>query len=270
MSNTRYSILVVDDNDINREVVVQCLAGEGYCVAKAAGGHMALALLKAGRFDLVLLDIMMPDLDGYEVLQRIKADPGLRSTPVIMTTAIGEREVVVRCLELGARDYLVKPLNPPEVKSRIWRCLQAADWTYDDAPVSAPSPERLALVVDDDEIHRELLARTVEQAGFTPLCAAGGPEALALLADERIAVALLDIRMPGVDGLEVLEKIRANPFRHALPVIMVSGIEDAANRARCLERGASDYILKPFHPAELRRRLATLPGMTGGDRRRRI
>ncbi len=117
-------ILVVDDVEENRDVLVRRLQRQGHDTAVAAGGSEALSLLAASSFDLVLLDIMMPDMDGYETLRRIKADPVLHVIPVIMITALDEIDSVVRCLEMGAVDYLPKPFNPVLLRARIGSSLR--------------------------------------------------------------------------------------------------------------------------------------------------
>ncbi len=117
-------VLVVDDIEANREVLSRRLERQGYAVATAENGRHALERLSANTFDLVLLDIMMPEMDGYEVLQRLKADETLRHIPVIMISALSELDSVVRCIELGAEDYLPKPFNPTLLKARIGACLE--------------------------------------------------------------------------------------------------------------------------------------------------
>jgi adenylate cyclase len=117
-------ILVVDDNAANREMLGRRLEREGHRVQLAAGGREALELLQARRVDLVLLDVMMPELDGYEVLQQLKADAALRDIPVLMISAVDEVESVVRCIELGAEDYLPKPFDPVLLRARIGACLE--------------------------------------------------------------------------------------------------------------------------------------------------
>lgn len=117
-------ILIVDDGEDNRNVLARRLQKQGHTVAAAPGGAEALRLLAADAFDVVLLDIMMPDMDGYEVLRRIKADSTLSHTPVIMISALDEMNSVVRCIEMGAADYLPKPFNPTLLKARIGACLR--------------------------------------------------------------------------------------------------------------------------------------------------
>lgn len=117
-------VLVVDDIEANRDVLTRRLERQGYQAAVAENGRQALERLRADTFDLVLLDIMMPEMDGYEVLQHLKADEGLRHIPVIMISALGELDSVVRCIEMGAEDYLPKPFNPILLKARIGACLE--------------------------------------------------------------------------------------------------------------------------------------------------
>jgi adenylate cyclase len=119
------ALLVVDDNEDNRYTLTRRLAREGYTnVATATNGREALELLQAKPIDLLLLDIMMPDMNGYEVLERLKADPHLRHIPVIMISAIDEIESVIRCVELGAEDYLSKPFNPTLLRARVGASLE--------------------------------------------------------------------------------------------------------------------------------------------------
>jgi len=117
-------ILVVDDDGGNRGVLARWLAREGYEVREAADGEPALELLRTAGVDLVLLDVMMPGLDGYEVLRRLKADARLREVPVLMISALDEAGSVVRCIELGAEDYLPKPFEPVLLRARIGACLE--------------------------------------------------------------------------------------------------------------------------------------------------
>lgn len=118
------SILVVDDNEANRDVLSRQLEKQGYRTVTAEGGQQALDQLRRDPMDLVLLDIMMPEIDGYQVLQLMKADSGLRHIPVIMISALSELESVARCIELGAEDYLPKPFNRILLKARISSCLE--------------------------------------------------------------------------------------------------------------------------------------------------
>ncbi len=124
-NETAPAILVVDDNDDNRYTLTRRLKRQGYDnVAVAENGRQALEMLAESDFDLVLLDIMMPEINGYEVLERIKADERLRQVPVIMISALDEIESVVKCIELGAEDYLPKPFNLVLLRARVGASLE--------------------------------------------------------------------------------------------------------------------------------------------------
>jgi signal transduction histidine kinase len=118
------AILVVDDNPVNRQMLAQHVAQLGHRVTAAENGRQALRLLGEGAFDLVLLDVLMPEMDGFAALERIKADERLRSLPVIMISGLDEVESVVRCIEAGAEDYLPKPFDPVILRARINACLE--------------------------------------------------------------------------------------------------------------------------------------------------
>jgi class 3 adenylate cyclase len=122
MPNAR--LLAVDDDDMNREMLVRRLQKIGYDVSEATNGREALHKLKEANYDLVLLDILMPDLDGFQTLEFMKADPRLRHIPVIMLTALDDVDSNVRCIEAGAEDYVPKPFNPVILRARITASLE--------------------------------------------------------------------------------------------------------------------------------------------------
>jgi adenylate cyclase len=117
-------ILVVDDNKMNRLLLARGLEQQGHRVSFAENGRQALEMLHGGCFDLVLLDVLMPEMDGYQVLGQLTADSELKNVPVIMVSAVGELDSVVKCIEMGADDYLPKPINPVLLKARIGSSLE--------------------------------------------------------------------------------------------------------------------------------------------------
>lgn len=123
MSPTGASALVVDDDAMNRMVLQRSLEREGHAVRVASNGRAALELLRSEPFDIVLLDVLMPEMDGLELLELIQSDDELRATPVIMISALEDMASVVRCIELGAEDYLPKPFDPVLLRARINGCL---------------------------------------------------------------------------------------------------------------------------------------------------
>ncbi|XZN92510.1 MAG: adenylate/guanylate cyclase domain-containing protein [Microcoleus sp.] len=124
MKGDESRVLVVDDNEVNRDLLARRLQRQGHAVTVAEDGVQALELMRSAPFDLVLLDIMMPQMNGYQVLENLKADERLRYIPVIMISAVDDIDSIVRCIELGAEDYLSKPFNPVLLKARISACLE--------------------------------------------------------------------------------------------------------------------------------------------------
>jgi adenylate cyclase len=121
-------ILVVDDNASNRDLLFRRLSHDGHHVARADSGHQALEILEVEDFDLILLDLLMPDLNGFQVLERLKADERWHGIPVIMISGLQETDSVIRCIEAGAEDYLAKPSNPVLLRARISACLERKRW----------------------------------------------------------------------------------------------------------------------------------------------
>ena len=155
MNNGPDHLLVVDDNKVNRMLLIRNLEQQGHCVTAAGNGCEALEVLKARPIDLVLLDIEMPVMNGYEVLSTMKRDRQLRHIPVIMVTAVDEMQSTIRCIEMGAEDYLPKPFNPVLLQARIGASLEKKH-LRDKEQLYLKSLER------ELEIGREI------QAGFLP------------------------------------------------------------------------------------------------------
>jgi adenylate cyclase len=117
-------ILVVDDDELNRMTLARGVKQQGHTVTLAENGQQALEMLQAQSFDLVLLDIVMPEMDGYQVLEHVKGDNALRNIPVVVISAIDEMDSAAKCISMGAEDYLAKPFNPVLLKARIGACLE--------------------------------------------------------------------------------------------------------------------------------------------------
>ena len=124
MTQGKGHILVVDDNRINRLKLSMTLQQQGHEVSLAEGGQQGLDMLKSDAFDAVLLDIIMPGVDGFEVLDRIKCDPEMRDIPVIVISALDELDSAVKCIEMGAEDYLPKTFDPVLLQARLNSCMQ--------------------------------------------------------------------------------------------------------------------------------------------------
>ena len=255
MSYANTSILVVDDEELNRDILSRRLVKEGYSVAVAKGGRAALDMMRLERYDLVLLDIMMPEIDGYEVLKRIRTEPTLQDTAVIMVTALSEESSIKRCLALGATDYVGKPFELTFLKSRIRQAVHALS---NMRQVVSNGTTATILVVEDDEMNRDLLVRRLRKDGYTIHDAGSGAEALSLLDKQTYDLILLDIMMAQMDGYQTLQKIRAREKLKDTPIIMVSALGDTASIAHCMELGANDYIMKPYNATALKERVSKM------------
>jgi CheY-like chemotaxis protein len=190
------TLLVVDDNPINRDVLSRRLARDGHTVVEAADGRQGLALARAREFDLILLDMVMPQMNGLQMLEQLKADPRLRHVPVIVISAFHELDGVARCLEIGAEDYLAKPFNPVLLRARIDGCLEKKrlrdrEGRYrEEIERQRRRADELLRVILPDQVVQELKAVQVVKprrhedvavlfcdiVGFTPFGAGAGPE----------------------------------------------------------------------------------------------
>jgi len=260
MDPEQISILVVDDDESIRGLLSSYIGSAGYHVAVADDGQRALEMLSVECFDLVLLDYKMPGLDGAEVLASIRTTYSPSKTAVIMCTSIKDAGSVSHCINLGANDYLAKPINEKILRSRIWRSLmnQRVDRKRDELSADLDDNPANILVVDDSEMSSELIEARINAAGHNAIVAKNGAIALQLMAENRIDAVLLDIMMPDMDGYEVLGRIKANPEWRDIPVMMVSALDESEAATKCFDLNADDYITKPFKSAILKVRLNSI------------
>jgi len=257
MSHLHNSILIADDNEMSRDLLSQRLEKLGYTVAIASDGQQALEMMAIEEFDLLLLDIMMPVMDGYAVLEAMRQDPKLETLPVIVLTAENENGNIIRCVEMGANDYLVKPYDMVVLGNRLVRCLlnrRLREEISGDLNWHAENTPNI-LVVEDDDMSRELLQKRVSRAGYHVESVPNGNAALNILSSTRFDLVLLDIMMPGMNGIEVLERIKADEQLKDLAVIMISALDDRETIEQCMQAGAEDYITKPFNALILKARI---------------
>ena len=257
MKHIHSSILVADDNEMNREMLCRRLEKQGYTVAAANDGQQALDMMAVENFDLLLLDIMMPVMDGYDVLEKMRADQKFKSIPVIVLTAESEASNIIRCIELGANDYLVKPFDMVVLRNRIVRSLLNRrfredvsgniDWDGQQTPN--------VLVVEDNEMSRELLHKRVSRAGYQVSSVEDGQAAIDSLTENPVDLVLLDIMMPGKNGFDVLQHLKQDEALKHIAVIMISALDDKDSIDKCLQMGAEDYITKPFNALILKSRI---------------
>jgi CheY-like chemotaxis protein len=223
-------ILVVEDEPDIAELIRYHLEGNGYRVTTADRGEEALAKTHQEKPDLITLDIRLPDIDGFEVLQRLKSDEETADIPVVIVSIVPDREDGFR---LGAVDYVTKPIDEGRLLSAIGAILPKED---------------SILVVDDDRDTTRLVQEVLGRAGFTVRAANNGFEALAVARQEQPGLILLDLKMPGLDGYEVLKHLKRDRATQDIPVIVVTGsvTDEEVKRKKVLALGAAQFLTKPF------------------------
>ena len=252
----RWRIVLVDDDDAIRHLVKTSLESiGGYEVLALSSGAQALA--EACRFepDLLVLDVSMPEMDGPQTLVALRQRPGLLRVPVVFLTANTQGKDLARYREIGAADIIAKPFNPVHLCERV-------------AAVLSPAPEEpvvlhsrgSVLIVEDDPSIRFLLDFILAQQGYRVVDAHDGDSGLqAIISGSVTDIVILDIMLPGIDGLQLLERLRSMDRWHGVPVMMLSAEGDEPSVTRALNAGANDYLVKPFDPTELVARLTRLP-----------
>ena len=241
------TVLIADDDRDLRALLAAFLTGEGFEVLEARDGVEALQTLAVARPDAMLLDIMMPKLGGLRTLEGARAfDPDLR---VVVMTAALDNDTLRRALFSGATTVLPKPLQLDDVAAALrGGTVVVAD---DRKPALPPrrTASRKVLVVDDEAEVRSTMQEILRGSGYDVRVAADGPSALDAITADPPDVVLLDVQMPGLDGIDVLTAIRRIDLH--IKVIMITGVtrQQVANEA--FEQGVFDYIGKPVDPAYL-------------------
>ena len=267
------SVLVVNDNTTNRRILEEMLHGWRVQATAVSGGHQALEVMRqAGEkgqpFSLVLLDAMMPVMDGFALAEAIKQQPQLAGATIMMLTSADRQGDVARCRELGVAAHIIKPIKQSDLLNALQQVLglPAAD-VREPALLSpiepAPATEAVrslhVLLAEDNAVNQRLVVRTLEKHGHTVVVASSGKEAMAALDWQTFDLVLMDVQMPEMDGFEATLAIRAHERttgRH-LPIVAMTAHAMQGDRERCLEVGMDGYIAKPIQAKELLQAIAT-------------
>ena len=225
---TSGTVLVVDDERTAREVLGSALSRDGYRVLTAAGGKDGLRLARQERPDAIVLDVIMPDLDGWAVLQSLKSDADLCNIPVILVTVLGDRDMGVA---LGAAEYLTKPVDSAELLRVLSR-----------VRTSGENPD--ILVIDDDQATRDVLRRVLTKEGWRVREAKDGAEGLEMLDERKPGVILLDLIMPEVDGFEVIRALRQDRNWRDIPVVIITSKDLSRDELEWLRGHAREVFQK--------------------------
>ena len=242
-------ILIMEDEQVLGDILKDKLIKEGYDARLARDGEEGLAMLRKEPPDLVLLDILMPKINGYEVLEKIHNDPELSSIPVIVISNSGQEVELEKVKDFGAVDYLIKAsFEPNEVLEKINRYLvspvkmsKSEDTGKDKAVENGLYS---VLVVEDDKFLRDLLSLKLKKEGFKVSEAFDGEEGLVKAHSGSPSIIILDLIIPGKDGFAFLEEIKKDPNTASIPVIVLSNLGQREDIERAKALGAKDYMIK--------------------------
>jgi two-component system, cell cycle response regulator len=266
-------VLVVDDIAANVRLLETRLSAEYFDVVTATSGQEALTICERAECDLVLLDVMMPDLDGFEVCRRLKSNPVTHHIPVVMVTALDQPSDKVRGLEAGADDFLTKPISELALIARV-RSLSRLKMVTDELRMRAvtsrdigiESPEREAvadtgrggrvLIVDDRSSSYERMAATLG-AEHTVEIESNPGEALFRATDSNYDLIIISLGLENFDGLRLCSQVRSLDRTRNVPILAVTEADHNARMVRGLEIGVNDYLMRPVDKNELLARTRT-------------
>lgn len=267
-------ILVVDDIEANVRLLEARLMAEYFQVLTASNGRDALEICANGQCDIVLLDVMMPEMDGFEVCRRLKADPRTMHIPVVMVTALDQAEDRVCGLEAGADDFLTKPVNDLALMTRVkslvrlkmltdelrLRATTGQEITVQEVMTSAiaghAAPKPKVLVVDDRPSSYERIVKYLAVENKVTLVS-DPREALLRAADEEFDAAVISMSLQELDALRLCSQLKSLEKTRMLPLMVISELEQEEKVIRALDMGVNDYIRRPIDRNELLARTRT-------------
>ena len=221
-------VLVIDDDPIQRDLMKRFLEKEGFIAQAASSGEQGLALAKRLKPLVITLDVMMPDMDGWHVLNELKNDPELGDIPVIMLTMVDDKS---RGYALGAADYMTKPVD----RSSLSNVLRKFMCDHPPCPV---------LLVEDDEPTRSMMKQMLEKQDWNVAEAANGIEALQRMEENRPCLILLDLMMPEMDGFEFAERVHRNENWRAIPIVVLTARDLSASERAQLNQHVHQVVQK--------------------------
>jgi CheY-like chemotaxis protein len=261
-------VLVVDDNATNRQILVETLQHWGMHVTAVDGARPALAALNyamrsATPFDLVLLDVMMPEIDGFGLAERIRQQPVFYEVRLLMLSSAAHPPDRPACERLGIAAYLTKPVKQSELLRAILSAMQPGAGETRREPVITAVPHALPplriLLAEDNPVNQRLAIRLLEKQGHSVHVVPSGRLAVETVEEHDYDVVLMDIEMPEMDGLEATRRIREREQAtgRRTPIIAMTAHAMKGDEEKCLEAGMDSYLTKPIQLADLWKALAT-------------
>ncbi|MBL7131501.1 MAG: response regulator [Candidatus Omnitrophica bacterium] len=228
-------ILVVDDEQDIREIIKIALAQDGFQVLEADNGKTAIELAKKEKPDLITLDIMMPNIDGFQVAKIIKEDPTTVDIPIIILSVLSQDK---NKFMQGIADYISKPFKPDELVTKIKEAIEKS---------GLANKSKNILVIDDDPDVIDIITISLKDKGFLLVSASDGAEALEKLKIFIPNLIILDINMPKINGYELIKRLKKEPKFNTIPIIVLTGTYiSKQDIEHGLTLGATKYLTKPF------------------------
>ncbi|MEZ4220351.1 MAG: response regulator [Polyangiaceae bacterium] len=232
----KLTVLLVDDSDLIHKHTVPMLTEAGYRVEEAWNGKQALEMIEKARPDLVLSDVEMPEMDGFTLCRTLKESEALSSIPVVICSSLGEAADLEKGFDAGADDYLVKPVVPEELVSRLHALLATR----------MISAREHILVVDDSAAVRHLVADCLRRQGFRIETAVDGQDGLDKAQGEVPDLVLTDYDMPRMTGFQFVHALRRDESTRDVPIVMLTARESKRDQAQMRAAGLTSYLVKPF------------------------
>lgn len=249
------AVLIIDDSPTFLEHLKSAVENAGFCVLTATSGEEGLRVAADHRPAALIVDGVLPGIDGATVIRRIRLDAALRRLPCLLLTASDDHGAELRALEAGADAFVRKGDDTGVILARLSAVLRSAPAQAGDLGTTSLLAPKKVLTVDDSETYLQGLAEVLRGDGYEVVLARSGEEALDLLAVEPVDCILLDLLMPGIGGEETCRRLKATPITRDIPTIMLTSLEDGDAMIRGLGAGADDYIAKSSDLEVLRARV---------------
>lgn len=231
-------ILIIEDDPVLGSVITEKLNASGYDANLVTDGAVGIETVRKMRPDIVLLDILLPTKNGYEIMEEISRDDAIKDIPVVIISNSGQPVEIERMIKLGAKDYLIKAqFTPEEVLTKVRAQLPHENDT------SALAGKKV-LVVEDDMFLSAVLLKKLNNEKCVVAHAMTGEEALVKSIDEKPDIILLDLVLPGANGLDILKTVKENPVTKAIPVVILSNLSQQEDIDRAKELGAEKFLVK--------------------------
>lgn len=273
-STYKKKILIVDDDPTSLKILESMLSADRYNVIQANNGEEALDSAFDHPPDLILLDIMMPGIDGFEVIRKIKKDKRTRDVPIIIITSLDKSESNVKGLEEGAEELLSKPVHATELLARVSSMLRLKEYrdqltirTLSGKSFGVMPKEReeveikeeempQILLVEDTEVDAKIIENALEEESFQLTMVKNGKDVFSTIRQKEIDLILLDILLPDMNGFEICRRLKKN--HKNIQVVIVTCLDDLESKIKGIELGVDDFLVKPIIGRELKARVKTL------------